>query len=88
MALRIAPKDLVIRVELMVDLDVEPRAERLIGCRRNQILVLALAYGLAGLGYRVTATFLPVIARQALPGSPFAALFCTRVGWGRRGGAR
>jgi predicted MFS family arabinose efflux permease len=27
-----------------------------------------LGYGLAGLGYIVTATFLPVIARQALPG--------------------
>lgn len=37
---------------------------------------LALAYGLAGLGYIVTATFLPVIARAALPaGSPWPDLF-------------
>ena len=37
---------------------------------------LTLAYGLAGLGYIVTATFLPVIARAALPaGSPWPDLF-------------
>ncbi len=36
----------------------------------------AIAYGLAGLGYIVTATFLPVIARGALPvGSPWPDLF-------------
>jgi len=35
----------------------------------------ALAYGLAGFGYIVTATFLPVIARQALPGSVWLDLF-------------
>ncbi len=38
------------------------------GARPATLAVLALAYGLAGLGYIVTATFLPVIARQALPG--------------------
>ena len=42
---------------------------------RRQMLVLALAYGLAGFGYIITATFLPVIARQALPGSAWLDLF-------------
>ncbi len=36
--------------------------------RPGTLALFALAYGLAGLGYIVTATFLPVIARQALPG--------------------
>ncbi len=38
------------------------------GAQRGTLLLFTLAYGLAGLGYIVTATFLPVIARQALPG--------------------
>ena len=55
--------------------------------------LMALAYGLAGFGYIITATFLPVIARQAMPGSAwidlfwpifgsgvvFGALLCTRI---------
>jgi hypothetical protein len=44
---------------------------------------LTLAYGLAGLGYIVTATFLPVIARAALPaGSPWPDLFWPLFGSG------
>ncbi|MES2190759.1 MAG: YbfB/YjiJ family MFS transporter [Pseudomonadota bacterium] len=54
---------------------------------RNQMLVLAGAYGLAGLGYIVTATFLPVIARQALPGSPFLDMFWPMLGLGVMVGA-
>lgn len=43
---------------------------------------LALAYGMAGIGYIITATFLPVIARQALPGSPWLDLFWPLFGAG------
>jgi hypothetical protein len=49
--------------------------------------VLTLAYGLAGIGYIVTATFLPVIARAALPGSPWLDLFWPLFGLGVIGGA-
>lgn len=45
--------------------------------------LLTLAYGLAGLGYIVTATFLPVIARGVLPaGSPWPDLFWPVFGAG------
>jgi hypothetical protein len=37
-------------------------------------------YGLAGFGYIISATFLPVIARQALPGSPWPDLFWPAFG--------
>jgi predicted MFS family arabinose efflux permease len=37
-------------------------------------------YGLAGFGYIITATFLPVIARQALPGSSLPDLFWPAFG--------
>ena len=39
-------------------------------------------YGCAGFGYIITATFLPVIARQALPGSPWLDLFWPIFGLG------
>lgn len=45
--------------------------------------LLALAYGLAGFGYIITATFLPVIARAALPqGSIWPDLFWPLFGLG------
>ena len=47
-----------------------------------EIVTLALAYGLAGFGYIVTATFLPVIARAALPGSPWLDMFWPVFGAG------
>ncbi|GAP34765.1 YbfB/YjiJ family MFS transporter [Piscinibacter sakaiensis] len=49
---------------------------------RRELAVLVAAYGLAGFGYIVTATFLPVIARQALPGSPWLDLFWPTFGAG------
>ncbi len=49
---------------------------------RMEIALLALAYGLAGFGYIITATFLPVIARQALPASPWIDMFWPIFGAG------
>lgn len=46
-----------------------------------------LAYGLAGFGYIITATFLPVIARQAIPGSRLLDLFWPIFGLGVTTGA-
>ncbi|WP_298932016.1 YbfB/YjiJ family MFS transporter [uncultured Ramlibacter sp.] len=52
-----------------------------------EIALLSLAYGLAGFGYIITATFLPVIARQALPGSHWLDLFWPIFGLGVIAGA-
>ena len=60
--------------------DNSRRGEDLAGMQ--QMLLLAAAYGLAGLGYIVTATFLPVIARQALPGSRWLDIFWPLFGFG------
>ena len=49
---------------------------------RNQMLLLAAAYGLAGFGYIITATFLPVIAREAMPGSVWIDFFWPIFGLG------
>lgn len=51
------------------------------------LALLAVAYGLAGYGYIVTATFLPVIARQTLPGSIWLDLFWPLFGLGVAAGA-
>ncbi len=53
----------------------------------GEIAFLAVAYGLAGFGYIVSATFLPVIAREALPGSAWLDLFWPLFGSGVIGGA-
>ena len=47
----------------------------------------ALAYGLAGFGYIITATFLPVIARAAIPQSALIDLFWPLFGAGVVAGA-
>ena len=44
--------------------------------------LLAIAYGMAGFGYIISATFLPVIARQAIAGSPWLDLFWPIFGAG------
>jgi len=54
---------------------------------RAALALFTLAYGLAGFGYIVTATFLPVIARQALPGSLWLDLFWPLFGLGISAGA-
>ena len=52
-----------------------------------EMIVLTLAYSLAGFGYIITATFLPVIARAALPGSAWLDLFWPIFGLGVMTGA-
>ena len=53
----------------------------------RELAWLALGYGGAGFGYIVTATFLPVIARAALPGSAWLDLFWPLFGVGTFTGA-
>ncbi len=47
-----------------------------------EIGLCALTYGCSGFGYIITATFLPVIARQALPGSAWLDMFWPTFGAG------
>ncbi|KJB93135.1 MFS transporter [Skermanella aerolata KACC 11604] len=51
-----------------------------VGGGTAEMTVFTLAYGLAGFGYIITATFLPVIAREALPGSVWLDLFWPILG--------
>ncbi|WP_343228886.1 YbfB/YjiJ family MFS transporter [Rhizobium redzepovicii] len=42
---------------------------------KSEMPLFAIAYGLAGFGYIVTATYLPVIAKNSIPGSPLLTVF-------------
>ncbi len=52
-----------------------------------EMALLTLAYGISGFGYIITATFLPVIARAALPSSHWLDLFWPLFGVGVMTGA-
>jgi len=65
----------------------EPSAEASVGHGSFEMVLLTLAYGIAGFGYIITATFLPVIARAALPGSHWLDLFWPIFGLGVMMGA-
>ncbi|MDB5525520.1 MAG: transporter [Rhizobium sp.] len=56
-------------------------------CWTMEQMILALAYGLAGFGYIITATFLPVIAKEALGESGWIELFWPIFGIGVASGA-
>ncbi|KQV81960.1 YbfB/YjiJ family MFS transporter [Rhizobium sp. Root1220] len=42
---------------------------------KSEMPLFAVAYGLAGFGYIITATYLPVIAKNSIPGSPLLTVF-------------
>jgi uncharacterized membrane protein len=65
----------------------EPSAVASVGHGSFEMVLLTLAYGIAGFGYIITATFLPVIARAALPGSHWLDLFWPLFGLGVMTGA-
>ena len=46
----------------------------------ESVIPVTVLYGFAGFGYIITATFLPVIARQALPGSSWPDFFFPLLG--------
>jgi MFS family permease len=73
------------RGELPVPAAADPGAgpsSALAPASRGEVALLAAGYGCAGFGYIVTATFLPVIARAALPASPWLDLFWPIFGLG------
>jgi MFS family permease len=67
-----------------IALDASPPDGRPAMARRSaaEVAVLSVAYGIEGFGYIVTATFLPVIARAAIAGSPLLDLFWPIFGGG------
>jgi len=67
------------------DDDLHPQTTRSVSTAANggsqtEKATLVIAYGLAGFGYIITATFLPVMARAALPGSVWLDLFWPLLG--------
>lgn len=67
--------------------DTHGTAAQMPAASRSETALLALAYGLAGFGYIITATFLPVIARSAMPASVWLDLFWPIFGTGTVVGA-
>jgi predicted MFS family arabinose efflux permease len=48
---------------------------------KMEIPLFSIAYGLAGFGYIITATYLPVIAKNSVPGSPLLTVFWPLFGF-------
>ena len=71
---------------VLISTDAQLR-QKLQGGSTAEKAALTIAYGLAGFGYIITATFLPVIARTALPGSAWLDLFWPILGLGIACGA-
>ncbi len=61
--------------------------EKAVAHGHAEVTLFTLTYGLAGFGYIITATFLPVIARSALPDSAWLDLFWPIFGLGVTVGA-